>query len=84
MELMDAIEWNEILSDDPDSFWLTWKNQLMEICVPCATIKQKRNVPWMNLQIKPAIRKRDKCSVLLSVPITDLNTGLGTSIKGIM
>ena len=33
--------------------------QIMQICIPRATVKMKTNIPWMNQAIRKAIQKRD-------------------------
>ena len=65
MELLDSVEWNSILLPDDvsvDAYWSTWKRcflQIMEICIPHAVLKLKRNVPWMNRAIADAIKQRN-------------------------
>ena len=70
-ELLNAIEWEEILPNDVESYWADLKTyflQRMEMCIPQAMIKFKKTVPWMNNAIGKAIKKRDslfriaKCS----------------------
>ena len=60
-ELLDVIEWEEILPDDVESYWTALKSyflQVMEMCIPHAVIKFTKNVPWMNSAIGNAIKKR--------------------------
>ena len=50
------IDLNSILPDDvsADTYWSAQKTcflQIMEICIPNAVPKLKRNVPWMNCAI---------------------------------
>ena len=62
-ELFDTIEWTNLLPDNVDAFWSAWKTyflQIMEICIPSATVKVKRNVPWMNKDISVGIKQRNK------------------------
>ena len=49
-EMLDSIEWDNLLPDAVDQYWSTWKHyflQVMEICIPHAVAKTKRNPPWI-------------------------------------
>ena len=62
-ELLDTIEWTNLLPDNVDDFWSAWKTyflQIMEICIPNANVKVKKNIPWMNKGISVAIKQRNK------------------------
>ena len=62
MKLLDTIEWTFTLSDDVNAYWSNWKTsfmQIMEMCIPNAVVKLKRNFPWMNREISQAIKKRN-------------------------
>ena len=63
VELLDSIEWEALLDEsDVDVYW-SFKHyflQIMEICIPHALVKTKRNVPWFNKEIKQAIHKRNQ------------------------
>ena len=62
MELLDSIEWTSTLSHDVDAYWSNWKTsflQIMEMSIPNAIVKLKRNFPWMNREISLAIKKRN-------------------------
>ena len=62
-ELLDTIEWTSLLPDNVDAFWSAWKTyflQIMEICIPNAIVRVKKNVPWMNRDISVAIKQRNK------------------------
>ena len=63
MELLDEIEWETLLNgSDVDLYWSSLKNyflQVMEICIPNAVVKVKKDLPWLNRTIKKAIQKQD-------------------------
>ena len=63
VELLDSVEWKSLLDErDVDMYWSSFKHyflQIMEICIPHALVKTKRNVPWFNKEIKQAICKRN-------------------------
>ena len=62
MELLDTVEWTSTLSHDVNVYWSNWKTsflQIMEMCIPNAVVKLKRNLPWMNNEISQAIKKRN-------------------------
>ena len=63
MELLDSMEWETLLDDnDVDVYWSSFKHyflQIMEICIPHAMVKTKKNVPWLNKEVIQAIRKRN-------------------------
>ena len=62
-KLLDAIEWDQILPDDAESYWTDCLKmyflQVMEMCIPHAMIEAKKNVPWMINAIGKVIKKRD-------------------------
>ena len=64
VELLDSVEWEALLDEsDVDVYWSSFKHyflQIMEICIPHALVKTKRNIPWFNKEIKQAIRKRNQ------------------------
>ena len=54
---------HNLLPDSVDAFWLAWKTyflQVMEICIPNANVKVKKNVPWMNKEIAVVNKQRNK------------------------
>ena len=59
MELLDEIEWESLLNEsDVDLYWSALKNyflQVMEVCIPNAIVKVKKDLPWLNQDIKKAI-----------------------------
>ena len=64
VELLDSVEWESLLDEsDVDVYWSSFKHyflQIMEICIPHALVKNKRDVPWFNKEIKQAIRKHNQ------------------------
>ena len=62
-EIIDTIDWEaELNSDDIDHSVTAWNTsfiQIMELCIPHATIKVKRKVPWINKKIVREISKRN-------------------------
>ena len=67
-QLVETTEWDLIIPQeccDVDAYWVAWKNyfmQVMQMCVPRATVKVKTSVPWMNQAIRKAMKKRDSLS----------------------
>ena len=63
-EILDSIDWDSLLPSgtDVDAYWSAWKNyfvQAIELCIPHAVAKVKKNPPWINQGILSEIRKRD-------------------------
>ena len=65
VELLEAIEWEHLLNDsDPSLYWSAWKHyflQIMDISIPHITVNTKKfgNIPWINNEIKKAMKKRN-------------------------
>ena len=65
VELLEAIEWEHLLNDsDPSLYWSAWKHyflQIMDIFIPHITVNTKKfgNIPWINNEIKKAMKKRN-------------------------
>ena len=61
--LLGMTDWTFLLNQpNIDTAWDMWKQKFMSImeeCIPKATIKQRRNLPWMNRCIKAKIMKRN-------------------------
>ena len=86
-ELLDSIEWEQVLPDDVELFWAAMKSyflQVMEICVPHAMslIKCRKNIPWMNSTISKKLR-RETPSFLLPLALENQLTELSTTPSGI-
>ena len=62
-ELLDSIEWEVLLDEsDVDMYWSSFKHyflQIMEVCIPYALVKTKKDVPWFSKEITQAVRKRN-------------------------
>ncbi len=61
--LIDAANWDQLLPMDVNLAWDMWQRQflcIMEQCIPKATFRKKRNLPWLNKSIVPAIRKKNR------------------------
>ena len=61
-QLIDSTDWDSILYHDVDQSILQWNNcflNIMEQCIPKATLGRRRNLPWLTKNIASAIRKRN-------------------------
>ena len=61
-QLIDSTDWDSILCHDVDQSILQWNNcflNIMEQCIPKATLGRRRNLPWLTKNISSAIRKRN-------------------------
>ena len=62
-ELLDAVNWDALYSDNINIFWMRWHKvflNIMEQCIPKLLITKGRNLPWMSVSIKKAMQKRDR------------------------
>ena len=53
-ELLDEVDWEELLNGDVDQMWIAWEEKLMSVmhqCIPTAKLVVKSNVPWINKDI---------------------------------
>ena len=62
-ELLDAVNWNALYSDNINIFWEHWRKtflDIMEQCIPKLRIYKQRNLPWLSASIQKAMQKRDR------------------------
>ena len=62
-ELLDAVNWNVLYSDNINIFWEHWHKtflDIMEQCIPKLRIYKQRNLPWLSANIQKAMQKRDR------------------------
>ena len=62
--LLDSIDWDNKLSGDINQAWDNWKQaflSIMEQCIPDphTTIKAKRNLPWIKIELIRSMRARN-------------------------
>ena len=62
-ELIEATDWNSLLDhSDINVSWNKWKSafmNIMEECIPKATLPPRRNRPWLTKKLIQAIRRRN-------------------------
>ena len=61
-EMIEECDWIDIMSDDTNDSWTRWHSSFMSImqeCVPRKILPSRRNLPWLNKNIKTAMRKRN-------------------------
>ena len=61
IELLDEINWEDLLNGDIDQMWTTWENRFMAImhqCIPATKLKADSKAPWINKDITKAICAR--------------------------
>jgi len=61
-EMIEEFDWNDIMSDDINDSWTRWHSLFMSImqeCVLKKVLPSRRNLPWLNKNIKSAMRKRN-------------------------
>ena len=59
-ELIEAFDWDSILTDNIDLSWERWHHQFMNIMkqtIPNKLLPSRRNLPWMNKPITRCIKK---------------------------
>ena len=62
-EMIDAFDWNSLVSEDVNLYWSKWREAFLSImreCIPTAVLPSQCNLPWLNSSIKLAMRKRDR------------------------
>ena len=62
-ELIESTDWISLLNtSNIDESWSNWKSaflEIMEECIPKATLPPKRNRPWLTKNLIQAIRRRN-------------------------
>ena len=62
-QMIDKIEWDGLLhEDDVDRSAINWNNKFMDVmstCIPQQSLKRRRNVPWLTMNISRHIRMRN-------------------------
>ena len=59
---LDSLDWEDILPGDIDQAWEKWKRTFMSIMeeyIPQSTIPDKRNLPWLNIELTKSMRARN-------------------------
>ena len=60
--LLNEVNWDELLEGDVDQMWYAWEEKFMSImyqCIPTAKLLVKSSVPWLNRDITKAMRARN-------------------------
>ncbi len=60
--MIDAIDWNSVLPDDPDLAAIIWQSKFLDImaqCIPTQYLPRRRRVPWLTKNVMRHIRKRN-------------------------
>ena len=61
-EMIEEFDWNGIMTDDINDSWARWHSSFMGImleCVPRKVLPSRRNLPWLNKNIRSAMGKRN-------------------------
>ena len=62
-DLIEAIDWHPLLNPiDINKSWTNWSNaflNIMEKCIPKATLPGRKNRPWLSKKILQAMRRRN-------------------------
>ena len=61
-QLINYTDWESLLNADVSLSVLNWQKrflQIMDDCIPKATIPKRKNLPWLNKNILQCIRKRN-------------------------
>ena len=61
-EQINATDWNSLLDDDVDKSWSNWHHQFMQImedCIPRASIRTRKNLLWLNKDLIRTMRKQN-------------------------
>ena len=61
-EKIQAFNWDSLLSEDINLSWVRWHSNFMSImeeCIPKKALSSRRNLPWLNKDIRSAMRKRN-------------------------
>jgi len=59
--LIDATDWDSLLTGDVNESLANWEAKYMEIielCIPKKSLPKRRNLPWLTKDLNRAIRKR--------------------------
>jgi hypothetical protein len=62
IDLLDDINWEEVLQGDADQMWTAWEEKFMSVmhqCIPTAKISMKSRVPWISRDITKAMHARN-------------------------
>ena len=62
-EMIEAIDWDSLASDDMNLYWSQWRAAFLSImreCVPSVILPPQKNLPWLNSSIRKAMRKRNR------------------------
>ena len=60
--LLNSVDWDQVLSMNINLSWDTWRDNFMEVmerCIPRATLPERRNLPWLDKSIVQAIKRRN-------------------------
>ena len=61
-KMLQDVDWNAVFTSDVDESAENWTNtflSIMEKCIPTATLKKRRLLPWLNNNIRKHMRKRN-------------------------
>ena len=61
-EKLEEFDWDGIISEDVNHSWAGWYSSFMSIMeeyIPRRVLPSQRNLPWLNKNIKSAMRKRN-------------------------
>ena len=60
--MLQDVDWNAVFTSDVDESAENWTNtflSIMEKCIPTATLKKRRLLPWLNNNIRKHMRERN-------------------------
>ena len=60
--MLETVNWTELLTGDINQTWKAWKRQYMDImekCIPQATLPNQRNLPWLNNELTKSMSARN-------------------------
>ena len=61
-EKLEEFHWDGIISEDVNHSWAGWYSSFMSImeeCIPRKVLPSQRKLPWLNKNIKSAMRRRN-------------------------
>ena len=61
-EKIEASDWDSMLTEDMNLSWDRWYSKFMSImeeCIPKKILPSRRNLPWLNKDVRSAMRKRN-------------------------
>ena len=60
--MLESVDWSELLAGDINQTWTAWRQKFMDVmekCIQLATLPDKRNLPWLNIELTKSMKARN-------------------------